>query len=356
MSGLLEFVKSLFITPLALVWEYVYRLRRLLYNCGVCKRFFFQMPIISVGNIAFGGTGKTPLTVWLTKLANEHHLRPVVLTRGHKGRYEHSHQMVEAKKSFKYNPVDFGDEPLMIARHLKQGAVIVGKRRSENLAFFFDRIRPDIGILDDGFQHLRLFRNLNIVSFDATMPLTQYRMAPKGYLREGLTALADADAIVIGRCDQVSDHQLARLEDFLRPYVPTRAKWSRICYRPMGVCDASFNRVFRVEQLRGQKVVAAAAVAAPQSFFRQLTDLGSDVVERVVFPDHYYFTLKDIEQLLEVSRSHDARLIVTEKDMIKIRKISTEIAAYYLEVEVDFMAGCQELKQLIKDSVTWASW
>ena len=342
---MIEFFKSFIITPIALLWENIYRLRRYLYNFGLLKRFSFQMPIVSVGNISFGGTGKTPFTIWLTELIEQYHLRPVILTRGYKGKLENSYGLVEAKKSFKYNPVDFGDEPLMMARRLKEGAVIVGKRRSENLCFFFDQLKPDIGILDDGFQHLRLFSNFNIVLFDALMPIGQYKVAPKGHLREGLTSLKDADAIVISRCDQTGLYDIQKLEEFLRPYVSPRAIWSRIKYRPVGIYNANFQKVFGPEQLREKNIISVVAIASPQSFLKQLEGLGVNIVEEIVFPDHYYFTFEDIQNLLEKSKQYNAMIITSEKDIVKMRKISTEVQIYYMEVSVEFISGEEELKR-----------
>ena len=342
---MIEFLKSLLITPLAFLWENLYRLRRYLYQYGFLKRSFFQMPIVSVGNIVFGGAGKTPFTLWLTKLISDHGFRSVVLTRGYKGRFEHSCHLIEAGQSFRYDPVDFGDEPLMMARSLKDGAVIVGKRRAKNLSFFFDKIRPDIGILDDGFQHLGLFRNFDIVLFDASMPLSQYNVAPKGYLREGLTSLKDAHAIILSRCDQTSPYNIKRLEEFLAPYVAPGTIWARIKYKSLGLYDVNFEKAFHIDQLSGKRAIAMAAIASPKSFFKQLKDLGIDIVEEVSFPDHYYFTLEDIQELLEKSKKHDAIIITSQKDIIKMRKISMSTKVYYVQVEVDFISGQDELME-----------
>ncbi|MCY4643850.1 MAG: tetraacyldisaccharide 4'-kinase [Bacteriovoracales bacterium] len=344
---MIEFLKSLVITPLAFLWEGIYRLRRYLYQYGFLKRTFFQMPIISVGNIAFGGTGKTPFTLWLTKLIGEYGLHSVVLTRGYKGRFEHSCHLIEGRQAFRYDPLDFGDEPLMLARHLTDGAVIVGKRRAKNLSFFFDKIKPDVGVLDDGFQHLGLFRNFDVVLFDAAMPLSQYNVAPKGYLREGLTSLKDADAIVLSRCDQASPYNIKRLEEFLAPYVAPGAVWVKIKYRPQGLYDANFEKAFDIEEMKEKKVVAVAAIASPKSFFKQLEDLEVDIAEKVSFPDHYYFSLEDVEGLLAKAKKHDGIIIASEKDIIKIRRISMAAKVYYIPVEVDFISGKSELKKAV---------
>lgn len=135
----------------------------------------------------------------------------MVLTRGYKGQLEHSSGLLKSGQKFRLNPFDYGDEPLMISNKMSKGAVIVGKKRAENLLKYFAETRPDVVLLDDGFQHLQIYRSFNIVLFDATMPLQNYKVAPLGYLREGLSALKDADAIVISRADMVTQAKLQKL-------------------------------------------------------------------------------------------------------------------------------------------------
>ncbi len=346
-----EFLLSFVLTPLSYIWEKIYIFRRFCYHYGFFKSDVFRMPIISVGNLTFGGTGKTPFTIWLTQYIENKSLKPIILTRGYRGAFEHSYGVLEAKKSFKYNPVDFGDEPLLIARRLKAGAVVVGKKRSENLKFFFDKILPDIGILDDGFQHLKLYRNLNIVLFDGLLPLSQYKVAPKGYLREGLTALRDANAIVVSRADQMSDLNYKGLQKMVAPHVSKDIVWASVFYRPTGVFDANYNKAMELSDLNGKNIIACAAVANPQSFFTQIEGLGGNIVEKLTFPDHYFFSMDDIQSFLLKSKKHKAIILTSEKDIVKIRKLSTEVDVFYMEVEVEFKTGKHELEALIEKEI-----
>ena len=178
-----QVIKRVLFSPLSFVWENFYRLRRSFYEYGFMKKSYFKVPVISVGNLTFGGTGKTPFIIWLTEFFNRESLVPAVLTRGYKGSLENKSGVIKSGQTFRSNPVDYGDEPLLISRRMKNGAVIVGKKRSDNLRKYFGEVNPDVILLDDGFQHLELYRSYNIILFDASMPLEQYKIAPIRYLR-----------------------------------------------------------------------------------------------------------------------------------------------------------------------------
>ena len=212
------FFLNFFLVPLSKLWESVYRLRRSFYEYGLLKKEYFKVPIISVGNISFGGTGKTPMIIYLTGKVSELGLTPAVLTRGYKGDLEHKSGLIKGGQRFRSNPKQFGDEPLLISRKMNKGAVIVGKNRARNLRKYFHQVSPDVVFLDDGFQHIQLYRSFNVVLFDSALPLSRYKTAPLGYLREGLTALKDADAILLSRADQVSSEKMDELTSFLEKY------------------------------------------------------------------------------------------------------------------------------------------
>ena len=344
----LDSVRNFLFTPLAFFWEKIYQIRRGFYNYGIIGRQNFDVPVVSVGNLTFGGTGKTPFTIWISQFLSESQKRPLVLMRGYKGAFEHGVGVIAGGDSFRFNPSDYGDEALLIARRLKKGAVIVGKNRTKNLEMYFDEIRPDVVLLDDGYQHLKFFRNLNIVLFDATMPLSRYQVAPKGYMREGLKALVDAHAVVISRSDQVHESKIDSLKKFLIPYLKTNTPFAQIRYTPIGVYDGNYKKIYEVSELKGQKVLAVAGLASPHAFFNLLESLGADIVKRKVYPDHYYFNAKDINEILLEASAQGALVVTSEKDMVKIRRISTDVRIVYLEVVVEFMDGENELKDLIK--------
>jgi tetraacyldisaccharide 4'-kinase len=343
-----EILRAIFLWPISLLWEFLYGLRRAFYEYGVFNKEHFKVPIISVGNLTFGGTGKTPFIVWLTEFFNSESMVPAVLTRGYKGNLENNAGVIKSGQTFRSNPVDYGDEPLLISRRMKNGAVIVGKKRAENLKKYFGEIKPDVVLLDDGFQHLKLYRSFNIVLFDASLPLSQYKVAPLGYLREGIHSLKDADAIVISRCDQVEPERVDELLNFISSYHHPDIPIAKIRYIPIGLFNTYYKKVSDVEDLKGKKVVAAAAIASPESFFQLLESLGAQVVERMSYADHHFFTSDDVNELLLKASQHDAMIVTSEKDMVKLRRISQDSRITCLNIVVDFVTGQDDLVREIR--------
>jgi tetraacyldisaccharide 4'-kinase len=350
MNKALSFFKNFLLSPFSFLWELVYLLRRNFYKYGFFQQSHFMVPVISVGNVTFGGTGKTPFTIWLSEEFNRMNKTIMVLTRGYKGKFEKSHGIIQGEEAYKNDPQDYGDEPLLIARKIKKGAVVVGKNRSENLKYYFSNVKPDIVLLDDGFQHLKLYQNLSIVLFDALLPLDQYSVAPLGYLREGMTALKDADCIVISRADQASVEQRQALKSLIKNYLKKETPIAEIQYKPTGLYSPQFKKVYDIEDLRNRKVIALAAIASPESFFRLIESYGAQIVDKVIYPDHYYFTPEDINNILFKATSLGALVIASEKDIVKIRRISLEARILFIDIQVNFLSGEEELKnKLIKE-------
>lgn len=336
-------------TPLSYGWEWVYRVRRSFYEYGVFKKKVFKVPVISVGNLSFGGTGKTPTIVWLAEWLISKNLTPVVLTRGYKGQLEHSSGLLKSGQKFRLNPFDYGDEPLMISNKMSRGAVIVGKKRAENLIKYFSEVRPDVVLLDDGFQHLQIYRGFNIVLFDATMALNLYKVAPLGYLREGLSALKDADAIVISRADMVTSEKLSKLVAMISEHYHHRPVMALTKYQPLGVFDVHDKFILSIEQLRGLRAIAVTAIASPESFYKYLDSFGVEITEKVSFPDHYFFTPEDVNELLIKASQQSAIILCSEKDMVKMKRVSLDSRILFTKVKVDFLSGEAELlEQLCK--------
>lgn len=339
----LKFLLFIFLYPFSKIWEGLYAIRRSFYDYGIFKKDIFQVPVISIGNLTFGGTGKTPFIIYLAKYFQDIDKVPVVLTRGYKGEFENSDGIILAGRKFKANPVEFGDEPLLIAKRLKKGAVIVGKKRSKNLKKYFHKVKPDVVLLDDGYQHIQIFRSFNVVLFDATLPLEQYKVAPMGYLREGLSALNAADAIVISRCDLVADEKIETLQKMIAPYHYQNIPVAKVKYKAQGIFDIYNNKIMEIEELKDMNVIAVVAIASPSSFFEMLAAYGANIVHQEVYPDHYYFTKDDLNNLLRLAVENSAIIITSEKDLVKIRKVSQDSKIAYLNIDIDFISGEREL-------------
>ncbi|HLW58091.1 MAG TPA: tetraacyldisaccharide 4'-kinase [Bacteriovoracaceae bacterium] len=336
-------LKNFLLSPLTFTWEWVYRIRRSLYEYGILKKTVFKVPVISVGNLSFGGTGKTPTIIWLTEWLISKGLTPAVLTRGYKGQLEHSSGLLKSGQKFRLNPYDYGDEPLMISNKMSKGAVIVGKKRAHNLLKYFSEVKPDVVLLDDGFQHLQIYRSFNLVLFDATMSLDKYHVAPRGYLREGFSALKDADAILVSRSDMVSEEHLEGLLKLITANFHHRPALALTRYVAAGVYDVHEQFSCTIENLKGMRVIAVTAIANPTSFYHYLEGFGVEICDRMSFPDHYFFTNEDVNTLLTKATQHAAIILCSEKDMVKMKRVSLDPRILYIKVKVDFISGETEL-------------
>ncbi len=343
----ISFLKIFFLTPLSWVWQTIYSTRRIFYDYGILKQRSFQVPIISVGNLTFGGTGKTPFTLWLAEYLQTKNKRVMILMRGYKGKLENSSGLIYSGKKINPDAREYGDEALLFARRLEKASVVVGKKRSENLSYYFPKVSPDVVLLEDGHQHIKIKRKLNIVLFDALMPLSRYKVAPLGYMREGFSALKDADLIVIGRADIAEPQKVQSLKKMIMPYLTKEVPFAEVGFRPNGFYNSSYDMVYTLDQIRNRKIICMAGVANPHSFFKLLEGLGADILVTESFPDHHFFKLDEINALLSYAKSEDALLVTTEKDIVRIKKIINDEIIIFLEVDIYFLKGELETKKII---------
>lgn len=343
-----KFIRFL-LTPLSWLWSFIYRLRRFCYNYGIFKKEYFKVPIVSVGNVTFGGTGKTPMIVWLAKKVEELNKRPMILTRGYKSKLEKSSALVSSKDQFKKNSKLIGDEPLMIANSLNDAAVVIGRDRSRNLKKYYSKVNSDIVFLDDGFQHLKIHRSLNLVLFDASMDLDKYKAAPLGYLREGLSSLKFADTIIFTRADQVSNDEFDKLNNFLAPYLKTNVSIARCCYAPDGIFNISGEKVFEASELAQKKVISLTALASPKSFNQSLKTFGAELVAEKVFKDHHFFTVDELEGISKEARKAGALVLMTKKDAVKLKGITQDKNFLYLDISVEFLSGQAGIEKKLRN-------
>ncbi|RLA63327.1 MAG: tetraacyldisaccharide 4'-kinase [Epsilonproteobacteria bacterium] len=341
-------IVTFFLGPFSYVWKSVYRLRRLGYKIDLFSSNSFRVPIISVGNLSFGGTGKTPLTIWLANYFSHQKLSPLILMRGYRGKMEKKGGIIKSGEFTNVDSKDFGDEAVLISRKASKANIIVGKNRSQNLAFYYEQVSPDVILLDDGHQHLKIKRDLNLILFDATMDLKKYKVAPLGYLREGLSSLRDADVVLIGKCDQVPPSTISALEDLITPYLNTGVVVAKTGLVPTGIYNSAFEKVMGTSDLEGKNVILLSGIASPYSFFSLVESLGANVVKRVSYPDHYYFKEKEIKALLKEADSKDSIILTTEKDFMRLRDVTDDLAIYFLGIDINFLSGENEFKKIIQ--------
>jgi tetraacyldisaccharide 4'-kinase len=336
-------MKSIVLPPLSILYGAVTRTRLSLYRRGTFHTTKLDHPVISVGNITTGGTGKTPLVEWVARTLYADGKVVCILTRGY-GRVDpHLEVIVSGGYGVLATPSESGDEPYLLATKLAgQVAVISSANRIEAASTAIKSFGANCFVLDDGFQHLRLARDLNIVTIDATNPWGGGHLLPYGRLRETPESLSRADCVVVTRCDQVADiddlrAEISRLTGD-RPIFPSEMRTSRV--------SALKNNS---ESLRPPARVAAfCAVGNPSSFFEHLRRAGFERALEKSFPDHHIYSQDEIDALVRVAKDAGATaLITTAKDAVKLRQLSFSIPCYVLEVEM-WIENSEELKQLVQ--------
>ncbi|MER3427925.1 MAG: tetraacyldisaccharide 4'-kinase [Pyrinomonas sp.] len=335
--------------PLGLIYGMAVRTRTLLYRSGLLRTSHAPLPVISVGNITVGGTGKTPLVEWIARTLTDEGLSPCVLTRGYGRARARERVLVSDGARVLTDARTGGDEPFLLAEKLLGKAAVISDRdrvaaarwAAENLE------RVDLFILDDGFQHLRLARDLDLVVVDATDPWSS-GLLPFGRRREPLSALARADCFVITRAEGSTSVEGLRRELMRRsggkPVFVSRTK--TLGLRRVDALPQSERPV----QTAGP-FFAFCGIGNPKAFFAQLGREGYPLVATRAFTDHHLYTQREIERLTQRARACGARaLLTTLKDAVKLRHMSFSLPCFALEIELEIEEGA-ELRRLLRERV-----
>ena len=294
----------------ALPYGELLRLRAWAYAAGVLPSRRLDRPVISVGNIAVGGTGKTPMTALIARHLMEQGKRVAVLSRGYGGASRGEARIVSDGSALLMSAAESGDEPYLLAKELPGLMVIIGHDRYEAGRVAVRQLNPDLFILDDGFQHLRLQRDLNILLLDGRNPFGNGMTLPAGLLREPRTALGRADLIVLTRSTAGG-----AVPAGLPPGVPIL----RAGHRQIGVLPVNGGTRQPLSALSGERALAFAGIADPAGFFEALSGEGVDLVATRAFPDHAGYGEAAIDELCRLRDDAGATcLITTAKDAVKL--------------------------------------
>ncbi len=319
-------------------WAYgqAQALRRWAYRRGWLRSEHPGVPVVSVGNLTLGGTGKTPCVERICRVLQGMGRRPAVLSRGYGGSASRSGAVVGDGRRVLADWTVGGDEPVLLARRLPGVPVLVGRDRRRTARRAVRELGADALVLDDGFQHLRLARDLDVVTIDARNPFGNGACLPRGLLREGLRALADAGLVVLTRTRGLPRGRVAALRETVDRYAPGVPVLTAE-HRPAGWIGADGERMLEVEALRGEKVLAFAGIGNPAAFFEDLEALGLRVVDSVPFPDHHRFTAEDLGRLAEWGRLVNASaLVTTEKDLVRLpRDLPEGVPWLALRIELE---------------------
>lgn len=316
----------------SVIYCIVVRIRNKMFDSAMRKSVKAGRPVISVGNLTTGGTGKTPLVIWICRYLAGKDKSCAILTRGYK-----------AGKG------KFTDEPAILAKACSNAKVIVNPSRKEGAAKAVEQYDSDVLVMDDGFQHRQLARDLDIVAVDATCPFGYDRILPAGLLREPISALKRAKAIVITRYDQADSAKTEVLEKKLAS-VNSDAVIARSVHKPIGAVAMKGVRI-SLEELKDKKIFAFCGIGNPNAFIDMLKEMGLNVADYKIFNDHHDYSNADLLDIYEQARYLDAEIILsTQKDWVKTALLSMKddnLLFAYLDIQLEILQGKEPLESLI---------
>jgi tetraacyldisaccharide 4'-kinase len=286
--------------------------------------------VISVGNLTLGGTGKTPLVKWLAKRLTECGLRPVIVSRGYRsGGNQHNDEALELRQAL-------GNVP-----HVQNPDRVAAAERA--IAAFGCQVI----VLDDGFQHRRLARDLDIVLMDALEPFGYEHVFPRGTLREPLAGLRRADVVCLSRADTISIAERDAIRSRVCELAP-QALWCECTHTATGLVNA-VGRTEPLSALAGRRVAAFCGIGNPAGFRHTLLRTGCQIAAWREFPDHHAFTAGDLAELSALCESCQANVLVcTQKDLVKLgRESLAGRPVRAVAIEMQFIAGQEELEQKV---------
>jgi tetraacyldisaccharide 4'-kinase len=316
----------------------VVRVRNRLYDRGWKETVRAAVPVVSVGNLTLGGTGKTPCVEYVARCYRRQDLRVAILSRG----YGSSQGL--------------SDEALVLEENLPDVPHLQGADRAALAAVAVEELESEVLVLDDGFQHRRLARDLDLVLIDATQPWGHGYLFPRGLLREppaALRRLGEAGAILLTRCDQVDETERNKIKQAVARVAP-RVPVAESRHEPAGLVNAE-RAAAPLAALRRGPVAAFAGIGNPEAFRRTLTDLGAAVAAFRTYPDHHAYTRTDVEDLRAWARQQatDCIVVTTQKDLVKLRLTRLgERELWALRIHLRLDAGQEALDRQLQGVVS----
>lgn len=323
-------------------------LRRRCYQKGFIQPKRLPCIVISIGNLTMGGTGKTPMTIYITQRIKELGYTVAIISRGYKGKTERKGGIVSDGRNVLIGPEDAGDEPFMMASQLRDIPVVVGQNRFKAGMLALKHFAPNVLVLDDAFQHVKLWRDIDLVLLDYRRPFGNGFLLPRGFLREPIFSLLRADALILTRYDIGDDYRktsfLAELKSYVSGKPIFRASHSSYIHDVIKGEDRLFEERFPkplisdTHLLKGRRAFLFSGIANHKDFHKTVGNLGCVVTGFQEFPDHYQYKDTDVKHIVLSAKDADAEcLVTTEKDYVRMdRRISWPVDLVVLGIDSEF--------------------
>lgn len=325
--------RDLFFTvgrPFSPIYSLFMIIRERLYSYGVFSQYKLQVPVVSVGNLTMGGTGKTPTVAFVATFLRTQGFRPAVISRGYGGKAKCSVNLVSDGINVLLDAQQAGDEPYMLARQLPGIPVLTGKKRVYPCRFAIDQLHCNILILDDGFQHLAIVRDIDLVLFNATTLAGNSRVFPGGELREPVSALKRCTAFLLTGIDASNQPRATRFAHLLQAKYPEKPIFftNLTCSQPVEHAPTGARTSGNPPFL----LYAFCGIAHPERFRATLAGEGLNLAGFSAFSDHQTYTQKFLDQLvIDAKKAGATGLITTEKDLVKIEGYTIALPLFTLK-------------------------
>jgi tetraacyldisaccharide 4'-kinase len=324
--------------------------RHLLFDSKILKVHNLSCPVISVGNLTVGGTGKTPMVMWLARFLLEEGWRVGVVSRGYKGDETKRVLVVSDGGNILAGSDISGDEPQLLARCLPGIPVLCSTKRVLAAEAAVEQFRCEVVILDDGFQHRFVARNLDIVMLDSRYPFGNGFLFPRGILREQTKALTRAQVLVLSRFD--GSKQAEQSHKNLIGQWPEKTVVTAV-HRATRLFEATTQRELPLSSVKNKRLAAFAGIGRPDDFFRTVRDLGADLVHTTALPDHHPLTVELLASLVEEASVQKPELwLTTEKDWVRLPSdLPDSMELMILAVELELGEDGSLLKAVVQESL-----
>lgn len=341
------------LSTLAVAYAWAVRARLAAYARGWIRQHRLSCPVISVGNLTVGGTGKTTCVAWLAGALTTGGRRVGVLSRGYGGRVRQPCWLIQRGGQLLCNgqadvQVDgLPDEPQLLAAQLPGMPVLIGRRRERTGRQAIDQFGVQVLILDDGFQYRRLHRDCEIVLVHARMPLGGWPMLPRGPMREPLSSLRRADVVILTNADQAFD-TVAAWEERVNAINPGAVVVTAV-HEAVALWDVAAAAPVPLDRLEGLRALLVSSIGDPDGFEQIVRQRGAQIVRHAAYPDHHRYAPADWHELVAEARTARAQaMLTTEKDWVRLRPVIGDPMAgaapvWTLRIRMQVVRGGREL-------------
>ncbi len=357
--------RAVFLRTILLYASYLFQkiveFRLYLYRSHTFRQHVIGCPVISIGNLTVGGTGKTPVVEKIAHQLTEKGRRVAILSKGYKSvpkpfLYRLMRRINKKQSLFAPRIVSdggpllldsrtAGDEPFMLAKNLKKVAVLVDRDRVKSGAYAIKELGCDVLLLDDGLQYLKLRHRFDVILIDREAPFGNEYLLPRGTLREPPENLRRATHIIITKCN---GSDLTSLYERIRKFNRT-AEIIECAHRPVELCDMFTGETLPLSYLKNLKIGVLSGIASPESFEHGLRNLGAVLGLTQSYVDHHRYSRQEIKRFIQRCARRDLSMILTtEKDAVRIPRLTDpEIPIYYLRIEIEILKGADVWERMI---------